>query len=102
MLRQTGSLRVRDLLQRTGIEPPTLSRLLATLDKRGLLSRAQSDDDARGILVRPTTEGVALADKLVPHALQIEAEILRGFTADERDFLKRLLKRMHVNLASSG
>jgi DNA-binding MarR family transcriptional regulator len=98
VLHKAGSLRVRELLQRTGIEPPTLSRLLASLEKRGLLARAQSDDDARGVLVQPTPSGLALADDLVPHALRVESELLHGFTADERDFLIRLLKRMQENL----
>ena len=98
VLHKAGPLRVRELLQRTAIEPATLSRLLAGLEKRGFLARAQSDDDARGVLVQPTPEGLALADTLVPHALRIEGDILQGFTTDERDFLIRLLKRMRANL----
>jgi DNA-binding MarR family transcriptional regulator len=100
VLYRAGPRRVREVLHLTGIEPPTLSRLLADLEKRLLVARAQSDDDARGILVQPTAEGLALAERLVPHALRAEIELLRGFTADEREFLVRLLKRMQANLLS--
>jgi DNA-binding MarR family transcriptional regulator len=101
VLHKTRPLRVREVLQLTDLEPPTLSRLLASLEKRRLVVRAQSDDDARGVLVHPTAEGLAMAERLVPHALRAEFELLRGFTADERDFLIRLLKRMQANLQAS-
>jgi len=95
-----GPHRVREVLHLTGIEPPTLSRLLADLEKRQLVLRAQSDHDARGILVQPTATGLALVERLAPHALHAEMELLRGFTVDERDFLVRMLKRMQTNLLS--
>jgi hypothetical protein len=48
-------------------------------------------------------EGLALANRLAPHTLRAEMELLQGFTADERDFLVRLLKRMLGNvLATAG
>jgi DNA-binding MarR family transcriptional regulator len=101
VLFKAGPRRVREVLHLTGIEPPTLSRLLADLEKRQLVVRAQSDDDARGILVQPTAEGLALAERIAPHALHAEIELLRGFTVDERNFLRQLLKRMQTNLLSS-
>jgi DNA-binding MarR family transcriptional regulator len=100
VLYKAGPRRVREVLHLTGIEPPTLSRVLADLEKRQLVVRAQSDDDARGILVQPTAEGLALAERLAPHALHAEIALLRGLTVDERDFLIRLLKRMQTNLLS--
>ncbi len=101
-LHQQTPLRVRDLVQRTGIEPPTVSRLLAGLESRGLVVRAPSGDDARGILVRSTSEGQALTADLVPHALAIEHEMLHGFTGDEIEFLLRLLGRIQTNILAAS
>lgn len=99
-LHKSHALRVRELLHITGLEPPTLSRTLAELEQRGLVSRMPSEEDARGILVEATAEGIALAKASLPNAVALQKKVLRDFSADERDFLIRLLKRIHQNVAS--
>jgi DNA-binding MarR family transcriptional regulator len=100
VLHRGGPMRVRELLHATGIEPPTLSRLLATLQTADLLSRTPSDDDARGVMVHPTAAGMALTELLIPQSLGLQERLLDGFTDDERDFLVRLLKRARDNALS--
>jgi DNA-binding MarR family transcriptional regulator len=98
VLHKLAPLRVRDLLRLTGIEPPTLSRTLASLERRKLVVRSPSEQDARGILVRATGEGLALANALIPHAIALQNAMLRDFSEDEIEFLIRLLRRLHLNL----
>lgn len=98
VLHKHHALRVRELLSRTAVEPPTLSRNLAILQKRRLIVRSQSEDDARGILVKPTPAGLAIAEALIPHAITVENSALKDFTADEKIFLINLLKRIQANI----
>jgi len=101
VLHKSGALRVRELLQLTGLEPPTLSRMLADLEKRKLLTRSPSASDARGILVRATRGGNKLAKAVIPHAIAAEKSALQGFSSDEIEFLIRLLKRIYQNMGLS-
>lgn len=97
-LHKHGPLRVRELLPLTGVEPPTLSRNLASLEKRRLISRFTSEDDARGILVEATPEGISITNALIPHAIAVEKKALGDFTDDEKQFLIKLLKRIWKNM----
>lgn len=98
-LHKSHALRVRELLQLTALEPPTLSRTLADLEQRQLIVRMPSEEDARGILVEATPEGIALAEASIPDAIALQKAALRDFSADETDFLIRLLKRIRQNVA---
>lgn len=100
-LHKSHALRVRELLHITGLEPPTLSRTLAELEQRGLVRRTPSEEDARGILVETTAEGIALAKASLPNAIALQKQVLRDFSVDERDFLIRLLKRMQQNVSET-
>jgi DNA-binding MarR family transcriptional regulator len=100
-LHKSHALRVRELLNITALEPATLSRTLADLEQRKLVVRMPSEEDARGILVQATPEGIALADAMIPDAIAIQKAALRDFSADEAAFLVRLLKRIQQNVASA-
>jgi len=98
-LHKSHALRVRELLNITGLEPATLSRTLADLEQRKLVVRMPSEEDARGILVEATQTGIALADAMIPDAIAIQKAALRDFSPDEAAFLARLLKRIQQNVA---
>src|SRR5215831_18852000 len=40
-----------------GVSAPTMTRLVDGLERDGLVTRIPDPDDARGVLVRPTTRG---------------------------------------------
>jgi DNA-binding MarR family transcriptional regulator len=100
-LHKSHAMRVRELLNISALEPATLSRTLADLEQRKLVVRTPSEEDARGILVEATPEGIALADAIIPQALAIQKAALCDFSADEAAFLVRLLKRIQQNVASA-
>jgi DNA-binding MarR family transcriptional regulator len=102
VLHKSGALRVRELLHLTGLEPPTLSRTLADLEKRKLVIRSPSANDARGILVETTREGNRVAEAIIPHAIAVQNSALRDLSPDEVEFLIRLLKRIHRSMGSTG
>jgi len=49
--------RVRDLAEYAGVSAPTATRILDTLERRGLVRRRQSSEDRRGVSVTLTDRG---------------------------------------------
>ncbi len=94
-----GELKVSDLIVDTSIEQSTLSRLLATMDKRGLLTRRRNSADARTVLVKLTPMGQKLTKQIIPFALRNERIALRGFAPQEIDQLYAMLTRVYENAA---
>ena len=92
-----GELKVGDLIADTTIEQSTLSRLLVTMDGRGLLTRQRSKRDARAVLVKLTPNGRKLTKALIPLALRNEKVALRGLSKEEVEQLYDTLRRIFDN-----
>jgi MarR family transcriptional regulator, organic hydroperoxide resistance regulator len=52
-----GSARVRELASQAGISAPTATRILDTLERRGLVQRTRAREDRRGVRVGLTGNG---------------------------------------------
>lgn len=94
-----GSMRLGALAGATSIEVSTLSRLITSMQARMLVSRTRSTDDARAVEVDLTAEGRAIAERIVPLALQYESMALAGMSAADGDALRQLLTRLYGNLS---
>jgi MarR family transcriptional regulator, organic hydroperoxide resistance regulator len=101
-LRHGGSMRLGELAEMTSIEMSTLSRTVAAMNRKSLLSRTRSSSDARAVQVTLTPEGLALTERLIPAALRCEAAALDGFTGAEVELLRSLLRRLYGNLQSGA
>ncbi len=90
-------LKIGDLLGDTTIEQSTLSRLLTTMDERGLLTRVRNKLDNRSVLVKLTPNGRKLTKALIPLALRNQRVALRGFSENEIEQLYDMLGRIFDN-----
>jgi MarR family transcriptional regulator, organic hydroperoxide resistance regulator len=99
VLHGRGAARFHVLVSQTLIEPPTLHRLIRELRTKGLVTKASSAVDARGVLISPTKKALQLVEDLTPHAFEIERQTLEGLTEDEAEMFRRLLRRVCANLA---
>lgn len=95
-----GDMRFGDLALATGLEPPTLVRVLASMEKRKWVKRRDSAADRRATDVGVTGNGHKIAADIIPLARQVEATALQGLTEDEAEFLTRLLRRLQLNVTS--
>ncbi len=79
-------------------DAPTMSRILRTMEQRGLIQRERSEADGRVQLVKLTRQGRALKGKLVPLVRSLVERTLRGISERDVDQLRRTLQHMFENL----
>jgi len=82
-----------DLADRSGIEPPTVSRLVGALREKGLVARRRSGADARAVRIWLTRKGRQLAERLTAVSRCSEQEYLGALSPSEAQrFLAALVK----------
>lgn len=72
----------------------TVSRAATTLIERSLVTQTRNPGDGRSHFLSLTPEGRALHAEIAPAALAMEAELLSGFSKEERATLDALLRRI--------
>jgi DNA-binding MarR family transcriptional regulator len=96
-LRRSGApyeLTAGQLSGSTMVTSGAVTKRVDRLERAGLVDRRAAEDDGRGRLVRLTDRGLTLVDEVVAEHLRNEARLLSGLTADERDTLADLLRKL--------
>ena len=91
-----GTVSVRDLGKRRYLDSGTLTPVLKTLEKMGVITRRRSAEDERVLLVTITEAGLALRDKAIDVPKAVAGCV--NLEAEEAATLYRLLYKV---LASS-
>jgi DNA-binding MarR family transcriptional regulator len=88
-------VRIGTLLEAVPLSQPALSRLIARLEARGLLVRAEAADDGRAVVLRLTEPGTALVNRAIAVHAQAVYETLSGKLSDaEQAVLVQALSRI--------
>jgi DNA-binding MarR family transcriptional regulator len=96
-----GPLRLSDLAAREHVSAPTATRLVTSLEERGLVRRQSNPDDRRSSLLAATALGRRTLDR-VRNARTVElTRRLDGLTAEERRAMTRVLPILE-RLAADG
>jgi DNA-binding MarR family transcriptional regulator len=82
-LRFEGAHRLGDLARREGVAQPTMTRLVAGLERDRLVSRRADSSDHRGVIVELTADGRALVRRARARKIDWLATVLRECDADE-------------------
>jgi DNA-binding MarR family transcriptional regulator len=98
-LHERDDRRMGDLALTTSIEMSTLTRLVDSMEKKGLVARRRDPEDARVVVLHVAPAGRRLTQRLLPIAERYERVALQGFTAKEADQLKAALCRLFDNMA---
>lgn len=88
-----GPITVGDLAERTFLLGPSLSRMLVTLDERGLITRTTDRGDARRSPVTISPTGRRLVAAIAPNSESVYAEISTQLGPDDLGVLYDLLRR---------
>jgi DNA-binding MarR family transcriptional regulator len=94
VLRVWGEQESHHLASEVGVTPGTLSGVVDTLQRRGLVTRRAHRTDKRRVLVKPTAKGVRVVNSIMPRFNEQEVFVTSDLDDAERDELSRLLRRI--------
>ena len=97
-----GSAETRVIADETGVSKATLSGVLTTLEKRGLVVRSRSEDDGRLVLVELTSKGRRLIMRLFPRINAEETLATRLLPAGTKEDTAELLRLMVLAVSDDG
>jgi DNA-binding MarR family transcriptional regulator len=88
------ALSANTVAERTAMDKVAVSRAVAHLLERGLLTREMHGDDRRRSVLTLSEAGYQIYDEIVPLALGRERKLLATLDADERAQLERILDKL--------
>jgi DNA-binding MarR family transcriptional regulator len=94
VLGEAERLTQQGIVAKTKMDKVTVSRAARSLEDRRIVRREANEDDARSLWLSLTAEGRKIYVKVVPAAVELEREVLRGFSAKEVADLSALLVRV--------
>jgi DNA-binding MarR family transcriptional regulator len=98
VLLHNGPQHMTNLADLTTVELSTLSRLVGTMQRRGLVTRKRNAADGRNVSVALSARGTALTTRLLPAAAELQVRMIAGMPAADVAALRRLLKQLHVTI----
>ena len=91
-----------DLVDRLGLDPSTVTKMLQRLERDGWVCRSPSGDDRRVTIVGLTEAGRGLRCDVTRLWGELERETVRSLSDDERRDLLGLLAKMEQSLHAAG
>lgn len=94
-LDMAGALTPRELADVERVQPPTMTKIVAKLEDRGLVQRSPHPTDGRQVILAATEAGRAV---MAEHRRARDAWLskrLAGLTAEEREVLRRAADILH-------
>ena len=97
-LKDGASLTQKELAELAQVEQPTMTHLLARMERDGLIRRTPNPHDKRSSLISLTPSALEKLPDARAILLEGNAVALRGFTDQEIATLSQLLRRVMQNL----
>jgi DNA-binding MarR family transcriptional regulator len=95
---QHRPLRLGEIATLTSADQSTLSRLVAEMERAGLLTRERPQNNQRSLQVTLTPRGAELASRLIPIAAYYEDVAAESLSSKEAAALKATLLQLYENL----
>jgi DNA-binding MarR family transcriptional regulator len=97
-----GSLSPTTIADRLIITTASMTSLLDTLERRGLVQRTPDTSDRRRVLATITPEGRRVIRRLLPEMFALQEEVAAQLSPAERTELVRLLGILRAGIADAG
>ncbi len=91
--------KLKDIATECDVEPATVSKILNSLEEKGMLIRQINPRNKRAYQLRLTDLGASALEKWNVHCLEVEDISLQGFSDDEKEQFRNYLERMYFNLS---
>src|SRR3954447_10917965 len=87
-LARCGSATPGELARKEHVQPPSMTRIVAMLESKGLVSRDPHPEDRRQVVVRQTEAAEAMLEESRVKRNAFLAELIEGLDDDERAVLR--------------
>ena len=88
------------IAERLIVTTATVTSLLDTLEKRGLVVRQPDPQDRRKLLVSVTDDARAIVDQFLPEVVALQTAVMAGLTEPQRQQLLRSLAVVREGIAT--
>lgn len=96
-----GRLSQKEIAQKMGITPPSMTVALRKLEKTGYILKEADENDQRITRIRLSEKGEDCVKELRQVLEDMDEQLHQGMSAEERLLLRRLLIEMRRNLMQS-
>ena len=93
-----GQVTQKEIEEDLQVSHPTVVGLVARMEQKGFLTTRPDPMDRRNKLVELTEKAQKLDEVIDMTVAQHDAQLLRGFTEEEQETLKKFLSRISRNL----
>ena len=93
-LADAGRISLNELTKRVARDKSQMTRMIRSLESKGLVEREVSPSDGRVSLVCLTPEGIEVVEELMQTVADVIGEILEPISQSEKQTLKALLERV--------
>ncbi|MFR7591619.1 MAG: MarR family winged helix-turn-helix transcriptional regulator [Longibaculum sp.] len=90
--------KLKDIAKECDVEPATVSKILNSLEEKGMITRQINPQNKRAYQLSLTSTGQKSLEKWTKHCLEVEKISLNGFSEQEKDQFRDYLSRMYANL----
>ena|SRR5437588_4107453 len=94
VLGQASGLSAGEVARRTEMDKVQVSRAVANLVRRRRVQKQSDSSDGRVTRLALTSRGRAIYDEIVPHALELEEQLLAALAPNERAAFNRLIGKL--------
>lgn len=101
-LSERETMSQRELSERIGIRPQSVSEAVSLLEQRGLVSRESSETDRRVLLVRLTPQGASHLEQIREARRAHAARFFAPLSAQEKETLGAILKKLDLLQEKEG
>lgn len=95
VLNEVGNITQRELTERLGIQPGSVSEVIAKLEDAGNIVRVPSESDRRTMDIALTEQGRKLAETLLAQREKRHEEMFSCLSEEERSSLLKLLEKIN-------
>ena len=89
-----GNIPPKEIARHSNVSQPTISSVLNTLERRGLVTRSPSVEDGRGVIVGLTSAGEKTVTELLRGVNQREKRWIASLSRTDREHVAAILRRL--------
>lgn len=95
ILLEEGEMTQKDLQDRLGIQPGSMSEIVAKIEGKGLVYRVKDETDRRKVKLIITEEGKAFYQEKMKMRMEEERRLFDALSKEEREELRILLMKLY-------